>query len=161
MALLTVLVDQLTKHLVASNLGRYDSWAPIAALSGWLDIHHVTNTGAAFGLFQRGSAALAIVSILVCLAILYYCRHLEDGQWLVRVSLGLQLGGAAGNLIDRLRLGHVTDFIDVRALPVFNVADVAIVGGVMLLVLWLPHRDRQGVDAQGGRRGAAGDALPP
>ena len=142
-ALLTGLADQLTKHLVVSNLGRSDSWAPVPALTGWFDIHHVTNTGAAFGLFQRGRPVFAVVSILVCLAILFYCRYLEDGQWLVRLSLGLQLAGALGNLIDRVRVGHVIDFLDVQVWPVFNLADASIVCGVVLLAYLLLREERQ------------------
>ena len=163
-ALLTAVVDQLTKHLVVATLGQYDSWALVPVLSGWVDIHHVTNTGAAFGLFQSGSTVFVIISILVSVAILFYCCYLEDGQWLVRLSLGLQLGGATGNLIDRLRFGHVTDFIDVHMLPVFNVADAAIVWGVVLLVLLLlceDRKDRKGVGPSEDKCCVAEEASSP
>ena len=164
MALLTVVLDQLTKHVVVTNLGLYDSWAPIPSLSGWFDIHHVTNTGAAFGLFQNGSGVFVIISIGVSLVILFYYRYLEDGHWLVRLSLGLQLGGAVGNLIDRLRFGHVTDFVDIHVFPVFNVADSAIVCGVILLVLLLLREDRkdhEGVGLPEDRSKAVREASGP
>jgi signal peptidase II len=140
---LTLIIDQATKYLVASNLGLYESWAPIPAWSGWLEIHYVTNTGAAFGLFQNGGLFFVIVAVVVSAIILFYYRYLPSGQWLIRLSLGLQLGGALGNLIDRVHLGHVVDFIDVHFWPVFNAADSAIVCGVILLAFLLLREDRE------------------
>jgi signal peptidase II len=148
-AALLVAADQITKYLVVSNLGLYESWTPIPALKGRLDIHYVTNTGAAFGLFQNGGLFFVIVAVVVSLIILLYYRHLADGQWLIRLSLGLQLGGAVGNLIDRIRLGHVIDFIDVHFWPVFNVADSAIVVGVFLLAFLLLREDYAERDGKG------------
>jgi signal peptidase II len=144
MAGLTIAADQISKYLVVSRLGLYESWAPVPALARWFDIHYVTNTGAAFGLFQNGSLLLVLVAIAVSLVIVMYYHYLPSGQWLVRLSLGLQLGGALGNLVDRLRLGHVVDFLDVHVWPVFNLADSAIVCGVALLVLLLLREDRSG-----------------
>lgn len=141
--ILTVALDQLTKYLVVTNLGLYEAWAPFPALAKWFDIHYVTNTGAAFGLFRSGGLFLKIVAIVVSLVILFYYRHVPDGQWLLRISLGLQLGGSLGNLTDRLRVGHVVDFLDFRVWPVFNVADASIVCGVALLALLLLREDRE------------------
>lgn len=141
---LTVAADQVSKYLVVSRLDVYESWAPVPGLAEWFDIHLVTNTGAAFGLFQNGSLLLALVAVAVSGVIVMYYHNLPGGQWLVRLSLGLQLGGALGNLIDRVRMGHVVDFIDVRLIPVFNLADSAIVCGVGLLVLLLLREDRSG-----------------
>ena len=73
--------------------------------------------------------------------VLYY-RYLPTGSWLVRLSLGLQLGGAIGNLLDRIRYGHVVDFIDIGFWPIFNVADMAIVTGVGILAYCLWRDDR-------------------
>lgn len=140
-ALLVVALDQWTKHLVTSTLQPYEAWAPIPALAKVFTIHYVTNTGAAFGLFQNGSLVIAIIGIVVSLVIVFYTRHLPSGQWLIRLSLGLQLGGALGNLIDRLRVGHVIDFLDFQIWPVFNVADMAIVSGAILLGLLLVFED--------------------
>lgn len=139
---LIVAADQISKYLVVSRLSSYESWAPVPELARWIEIRQVTNTGAAFGLFQNGSLLLALVAVAVSLAIVMYYHNLPGGQWLLRLSLGLQLGGALGNLIDRLRLGHVVDFIDVHLIPVFNLADSAIVCGVGLLVLLLLREDR-------------------
>ena len=139
---LVIAADQFTKYLVITGLDVYESWAPVPGLARWFDVHHVTNTGAAFGLFQNGNVLLVCVGVAVSVAIVIYYRYLPGGQWLVRLSLGLQLGGALGNLIDRLRLGHVIDFLDVHIWPVFNLADSAIVCGVALLVLLLLLEDR-------------------
>jgi len=142
-AIVVLILDQVTKHLVVTRLGLYESWSPLSALAGKVDIHYVTNTGAAFGLFQDGNLFLIAVAVVVSAVILFYYRYVPDGKWLVRLSLGLQLAGAAGNLIDRIRLGYVIDFIDVHVWPVFNVADSSIVCGVILLALLLLREDRQ------------------
>lgn len=138
-----LVLDQWTKHLVVSNLELHESWAPVPALANVFTIHHVTNTGAAFGLFQNGSLVFAIVAIVVSTVIVMYYRNLPDGQWLVRLSLGLQLAGALGNLIDRVRVGHVIDFLDFQVWPVFNLADASIVCGAILLAYLLLREERQ------------------
>jgi signal peptidase II len=89
---------------------------------------------AAFGLFPQLSIVFTFVALAVSFAIVWYHRSIPAGQWLVRVSLGLQLGGAIGNLIDRLRFGYVIDMLYLRFVPVFNIADTAIVSGVALLM---------------------------
>lgn len=142
-AIAALAFDQWTKYLIVANLELYDSWAPIPALANVFTIHYVTNTGAAFGLFQNGSLVLAIVAIAVSAVIVLYYRSLPGGQWLVRLSLGLQLAGALGNLIDRIRVGHVIDFLDFQVWPVFNLADASIVCGVILLAYLLLREERQ------------------
>ncbi len=142
-AAVALALDQCSKYLVVSSLELYGSWAPIPALANVFTIHHVTNTGAAFGLFQNGSLVFAIVAVVVSAVIVMYYRHLPDGQWLVRLSLGLQLAGALGNLIDRVRVGHVIDFLDFQVWPVFNLADASIVCGVILLAYLLLREERQ------------------
>ncbi len=130
-------LDQLSKAWVLSHLGRNEYWNPIPALSRFLTITHVTNTGAAFGLLRDQGSLFIIIAAVVSVAIIVYSRYLPQGQFWVRFSLGLQLGGALGNLIDRVRFGHVTDFItigiDDLTWPTFNIADSAIVVGVILL----------------------------
>ncbi len=134
-AALTLLADQVTKWLVSTRLQLYEMWAPLPQLETYFTLTYTTNTGAAFGLFKEWGTVFAGIAILVIVAIIYYQRHLPDGQWWLRLALGLQLGGAAGNLVDRLRLGHVVDFLDFKLWPVFNLADSAIVLGVGLLML--------------------------
>ena len=140
-ALLALVADQISKYLVLSNLNPGQSWNPVAFLTPWVSITHVTNTGAAFGLFPDQGSLFVIIAVIVVAAIIFYYRHLPAGQWWIKVSLGLQLGGALGNLLDRLRLGYVIDFIDFKIWPVFNMADSAIVIGVAILAYYL-LRDR-------------------
>jgi signal peptidase II len=114
-------------------------------LTPWLSpifrLTYVTNSGAAFGLFQGWSSVFIVIAIVVIVALVWYYLQLSDGEWLVQLALGLQLGGAVGNLIDRLRFGgSVVDFIDLnfwplKRWPIFNIADSSIVVGVSLLTL--------------------------
>lgn len=142
-AALVVLADQVSKYLVTEYLLEGQSWAIAPWLAPVFRITHVTNTGVAFGLFQGVGKYFLIVSAFAVVAIIFYYRQLPDGQWLMRIALGLALGGAMGNLIDRARQGGaVVDFIDVefwpfKEFPVFNVADSSITVGVALLVLLL------------------------
>ena len=132
-ALLVVAADQLSKVWIRSNLLVGQSLFE----AGFFRIIHVNNTGAAFGLFQGQSFLLTIVALvgitvlLVYVLVIYRKFPLLDNR-LGRSTLGLVLGGAVGNLIDRLRFGYVTDFIDVGRWPAFNIADSAITVGVIL-----------------------------
>lgn len=145
-----VVLDQLSKRWIERNLSLYDSIVPIAALKNFFTITHFTNTGAAFGLFRDQGILFLVIAAVVVVAIVIYSRYLPMDQWLVRFALGLQLGGALGNLIDRVRQGHVTDFIYFHFWPAFNVADAAIVVGVGLLALaLLLQKDQQSQDAGG------------
>jgi signal peptidase II len=145
----TVIVgDQLSKLLVEQQLPLNASWAPFPDYAHLFRITHVSNTGAALGLFPGGSLLFAVVAAAVALLILYYNFRLPAGHHLLRPALGLQLGGALGNLIDRLRIGHVTDFLDFGPWPVFNFADAAIVAGVVLLGLMLLRDERETLRAR-------------
>jgi signal peptidase II len=128
-----ILLDQYTKHWVRQSIPLGVSWSPIAWLDPIVTFTHVRNTGAAFGLLPQLSGIFIVVALVVIVGIIVYYRQLAQASLLLRIALGLQLGGAAGNLIDRLIFGHVTDFIDFRVWPVFNVADSAIVIGTALL----------------------------
>ena len=135
-AALAIAVDQAAKAYVVAHLDRGESWVPLDFFASVFRITHVRNSGAAFGIFPgRGQVFLVIAAVIV-LVILYFYRQLPRETWLVRTALGLQLGGALGNVIDRLRLDYaVIDFFHVRYFPVFNVADICIVVGVGLLAL--------------------------
>lgn len=137
-----IVVDHLTKLIIEGSLPLYQSWTPFEALP-FVRITHVSNTGAAFGIFPDASLFFMIMAIIVAAFILIYNFRLPADQRLLRLALGLQLGGAVGNLIDRFRLGHVTDFVDIGPLAVFNVADAAIVCGVATLVLVMLREERQ------------------
>jgi len=136
-AALVVLTDQISKYVVTRTMTPYQEWAPIPAIQRLFAITYVTNTGAAFGIFPQASTVFAVVAVVVVIALFFYNRQLESGQWLLRLSLGLQLGGAVGNLIDRLTRGFVVDFIHFKLWPVWNVADASIVVGVALMAFFL------------------------
>ncbi|MEA3338202.1 MAG: signal peptidase II [Chloroflexota bacterium] len=137
-ATIVVVLDQLTKRWIEGNLAIGESLAPFPELANFFTISHFTNTGAAFGLFRGQSILLAIIPVVVVVAIVVYIRQLPMNNILIQFSLGLQLGGAIGNnLFDRIRLGHVTDFIYFHFWPAFNIADIAIVSGTILLALVL------------------------
>ncbi len=128
-------LDQLTKWLVRTRLALGQAWTPWEPLSSYMRVVHWTNTGAAFGLFQNGNMVFTILAIVVSAAIIYYYRNTERASWLVRLALAMQLGGALGNLIDRLTQGTVTDFISIGSFPVFNLADASISLGVAFLLI--------------------------
>jgi signal peptidase II len=124
------LLDQLTKYLVKSNLRLHESWPS----EGFVRLTYGTNSGTAFGLFPNQTVFLIVSSLLAIGFIFYFYRAHATPSRLLRLAIGLQLGGAAGNLIDRLRYGSVVDFIDVGWWPVFNLADSSIVVGIGLLI---------------------------
>ena len=139
-----VVLDQWTKTLVRTNIEPGATWLPesLLWLSPYARIVHWYNTGAAFGMFKDASMILTILAFVVIGAILFYYPQVEKDDWLLRLALSLQLGGALGNLADRLTIGHVTDFVSVGNFPVFNVADASITIGAILLFLsvWLRER---------------------
>jgi len=139
-----VFLDQWTKAWVRRNIPFGEIWAPISGLEEYARIVHWRNTGAAFGMFQDLSIVFTVLAIVVSVAIIYYYPRIPSGDWPLRLALGLQLGGAIGNLIDRLLFsGHVTDFISVLNFAVFNIADACISLGVAVLVIGVWINDRQ------------------
>lgn len=136
-----VALDQWTKWLVRENIEFGGQWMPesLAWLSPYARIVHWYNSGAAFGMFQNGNMIFTVLAFIVIGAIIYYFPLVENEDWTLKLAMGLQLAGAAGNLIDRLMMGKVTDFISVGVFPVFNVADASITVGVIVLLLgvWL------------------------
>ncbi|HEY44840.1 MAG TPA: signal peptidase II [Anaerolineae bacterium] len=139
---LVIALDQWAKYLVRLNLETGETWSPFEWLSPYARIIHWKNTGAAFGLFQSGGLLFTVIAILVSIAILYYYPRVPSSQVALRFALALQLGGAGGNLIDRLIHGIVTDFISVGSFPVFNVADACISIGTAILIaaMWVEER---------------------
>ena len=126
------LADQFTKWLIREFLVFRES----VPADGFFRLTHTVNTGSAFGLFRDQNLPLILASVVgITVLILIYRSQRQPGN-LLRLSLGLQFGGAAGNLLDRVRLGHVTDFVDVGSWPIFNLADASIVTGLALLA-WM------------------------
>lgn len=127
-------LDQGTKLYVAERMAFFESLPVIE------NIFHITlirNYGAAFGILPHMRGFFIIMHVLAIFLILFFIRQIPREQAVLRLGLALQMGGAAGNLTDRLRLGYVLDFLDFRIWPVFNVADSAIVAGVFLLAIGL------------------------
>lgn len=135
-------LDQATKAVVVRNLPFGDEWAPVPGLQWLFAFTHTANTGAAFGLFPDASLFFVAMAFLVIGAIIFFYDRLPTHHLLVRVALGLQLGGALGNLTDRLTRGAVTDFIHFKFWPVFNIADSGIVVGVLILGYYLMREDQ-------------------
>lgn len=147
--LLTILVvafaaDQISKTLIVRNLRLSESWPE----EGFFRLTYARNTGTAFGLFQDQAMILTIVSFVAVAAIIYFYRNAMTSP-LMRAALGLQLGGAFGNLLDRVRLGYVVDFIDVGPWPIFNLADSSIVVGIAILAWHFAFRHEPAPAAPG------------
>ena len=130
LALAVFSFDLLTKSIVRANLAIGESWPD----EGWLvKFTHVTNSGAAFGILQGQGLFLVVTAVIAIGAIVFYYMYPPLEHGLLRLALGLQLGGATGNLLDRLRFGEVTDFVDFPRYPEFNVADSSIVIGLVVI----------------------------
>ena len=138
LAALSLALDQLTKFVVRQTLEWHHSWP----VYGFFRFTHVQNTGSAFGLFQGNNLPLLIVSLVGVGVLAYIYRTQERPGILMRVSIALMLGGALGNLVDRIWQGHVTDFIDIGPWPVFNLADSSIVVGLAILA-WVLVMNRE------------------
>ncbi|WP_205698411.1 signal peptidase II [Conexibacter sp. SYSU D00693] len=140
-------VDQATKALVRADVERGSE----DAILPFLDLVHTQNSGVAFGAFDGGGAIVVVLVAVALLALLaFFVTHLD--QRLVWVPTGLLLGGALGNVVDRVVEGHVTDFLKLPAWPAFNVADIAITFGVLALLLVLESDGKErDADAAPGR----------
>ncbi len=135
-------LDQLTKAIVRAQLPLQRIWVPWPWLEPYARIVNWKNTGAAFGMLPGLSDIFTILPFIVALAILYYYPQVPRGDWTLRLAMGLQMGGALGNWIDRLNIGYVTDFISIGNFPVFNVADASISIGVAILIISVWIRER-------------------
>lgn len=139
-----ILLDQITKALVRSNLSQGEAWSPWPWLMPYARVVHWYNTGVAFGLLQGQNLIFTILAVIIATAIVYYYPKFSKEDWPLRLALAMQFGGAIGNLIDRITLGHVTDFISVGNFAVFNVADSSITVGVIVMILGIWWKDKQG-----------------
>ena len=127
-------IDQLTKFLLVSTFGPGRSASGVEIVDGWLALEYTENRGAAFGLLSGLAPVLAAVSIAIVAGLfLLYMRQTEPPLWQT-VAISAIAGGALGNLVDRVRLGHVVDYISIGPWPNFNVADSAITVGLLILV---------------------------
>ena len=137
--LITVIVlDQLSKYIIKSTFNLYESWPE----TGIFRIYHTYNTGTAFGLLQGQTILLIVASLIALVFLIYIYNEYTLGNIILRMALGLQLGGAISNLSDRLAFGSVTDFISVGWWPVFNIADSSIVVGITILIAGIFYREK-------------------
>ncbi len=143
-----VALDQWTKWIVRNNLALGETWSPFPWLTPYARIVHWNNTGAAFGLFPDGGTIFMVVAIIVAAAIFYYYPQIPSDKIAYRLALGMQLGGALGNLIDRVLFGPVTDFVSLGRFAVFNVADSSISIGTAILIIAMWVEERQHAQIQ-------------
>ncbi|MDD6734717.1 MAG: signal peptidase II [Clostridiales bacterium] len=131
-----VFIDQIAKLLVINNLSDTDS---VHVIPGLFDFVYVKNTGAAFSILSDSTLLLGVISVLFCIGVAGYWYIKKPQHNLLKISMTLLLAGAFGNAIDRLFRGYVVDFIQTVFIrfPVFNVADIAITFGAMLLIIYL------------------------
>jgi len=133
-AAVVILIDQLTKFLIVSTIGPGRLESRVEVVDGWLALEYTQNRGAAFGVLSGlvpilAAASFAILTVLLLL----YMRQARPPHWQTG-AIGLISGGAVGNLVDRVRLGHVVDFLSIGPWPNFNIADSAITVGVLALI---------------------------
>jgi signal peptidase II len=134
-----VAADQATKQLVGRQLELGDETAQLGPFS----IHHVQNSGIAFGLFSTATTVVILLTAAAVGWMLWFFARSGARHPILPVGLGLVLGGSIANLVDRVRLGHVTDFLDLTFWPAFNLADTFIVVGVAVLLGALVLADRE------------------
>jgi signal peptidase II len=133
-----VVADQLSKAWIVAE---FPFGEPVEVLGAWLRIWYVANSGALFGLFRDQAILFAILSLgVIALIVWFHGRAVSGSGWLATIALGLLLGGAVGNLVDRVRIGHVVDFVDMGfpggwRFYTWNVADAAITVSILLLLL--------------------------
>jgi signal peptidase II len=162
LVLLLLASDQGSKWLVRQNLAVGEAWAPVPALSKVFTVTHVQNTGVAFGQLPGLGWLFMLVNLLVLVGVLVYYPRIPRDQWILRVAAALIMAGDLGNVIDRLRTtfvlaqrtgsvwtalpkAYVTDFFDFKIWPVWNVADLCVVSGVLIVAWMLWREERTGL----------------
>lgn len=166
--LMALAVDRITKIWAVRTLPFQTPVVAIPGLERIFDFVYIHNTGAAFGMLPQAGLLFAVVSIAVEIGLIIWYDRLPVQHFLVRFAIGLIMGGAAGNLVDRLRTGYVVDFLHLTHWPIFNAGDSAIVCGVVILAIYLTFVDEQArkrdagsaADSDGGLAdGSGGKAL--
>lgn len=134
-----LLLDQLTKYLVRSNMALYES-KPI--INNIFHLTYIENPGAAFGILAEKRVFFLLATFLICGLIIYFMTLMEKENPLINYFLAMALGGAIGNFVDRALKATVTDFFDFRIWPVFNIADIFIVVGMLVTAFYLIKGDK-------------------
>lgn len=144
--------DQWTKWLVRKNIPLNTSWLPESLnwLSPYARLTYIQNSGSSFGMFQNGKVFLTILAVMVIIGAIYYVLTMETADTWLLATAGLYIGGAIGNLVDRLTIGSVTDFVSVGTFYIFNVADASINVSVamLLLIAWIHERKKSTMTTQ-------------
>ncbi len=159
-AAVVITVDQAVKYLVSTLLPLGGAWSPLPGPSPFFQIVQVPNTGVAFGLFKNLGIVFIIVPLIISGVIIYYARRLRTDQKFMALALGLTLGGALGNVIDRVRLGYVIDYFDIgigSLRNASNFADWSIVLGVILLGIATLLDERKQKQASAGAASKTAD----
>jgi len=140
-----VSLDQWTKWLVRTNIPFMGTWLPgfLSWLRPYARIVHWANSGAAFGSFQNSNPVFIVLSFIVIAVILSLYWRVDASDWTMRFGMGLYMSGVAGNLVDRLARGVVTDFISIGNFAVFNLADSAISIAVVIVILGALSKERK------------------
>ncbi len=149
---LVVLFDQITKFIIRANLSKGES----VPSDGFFRFTYYENSGTIFGLFPNATVILTVVSFLAIGFLIYFFRTQRSPGLVMRIAIGILLGGAVGNLIDRLFKGEVTDFVDVGRWPIFNIADASITVGIFLLIVvtsLVPNKDEAQSESEAGAGG--------
>lgn len=132
-----ILADQMTKNWIRENLALGETYCVVDRFCDQARFVYWYNTGIAFGLFQGNSNLFKITSTIIAFGIIVFYSEVPENDWLLRLALAFETGGAIGNLIDRYQLGHVTDFISIGNFAVFNIADACINIGIAFMLLSL------------------------
>jgi len=137
---IVLIFDQGTKLMVKTTMSLYES---IPLIPNIFHLTYIENPGAAFGLLANQRVFFIVITTIILLAVIYFYKQLKGPHLLLRIALGMVVGGALGNLVDRVRMGTVTDFFDFRIWPVFNIADSAIVLGMIYISYQLLFRGEE------------------
>jgi len=146
---LLIALDQWSKWYVRGALPLGSIWSPWEWLTPYARIVHWKNSGVAFGMFQGMGTVFAVLAAIVSLVIIYYYPRVAGESRTLKIAMSMQLAGAMGNFIDRVTIGHVTDFLSVGNFPVFNVADACISVGVAILLIYVWLEEKKEKDAAG------------
>lgn len=139
-----VALDQYTKSLVRNNLALGETWVPWEWLAPYARIVHWQNNGVVFGLFQGHPEVFTVLTSVIIVIIMFYYTRIPAGDKFLLTALSMQVGGAVGNLVDRLLFeGHVTDLISIGTFAVFNIADSSVTLGVLVLLVGLYLEEKQ------------------
>ncbi|HNS06789.1 MAG TPA: signal peptidase II [Anaerolineaceae bacterium] len=157
-----VTLDQVLKKIVITHLSYGEVWSPWEWLTPYARIVHWSNTGVAFGMLQGMNPVFIGLAVLVSFGIVYYYPKIEKKDWMIKLALMMELGGAVGNLVDRIKYGHVIDFISVGTFPVWNIADACITVGVIILLLgvWLQEKREKNGKAKTTQEQADNEVSP-